>query len=45
MSADPDNQYFSDGVAEEILNALAKIDDLKIAGRSFADGRSACADA
>jgi len=34
MSADPDNEYFSDGVAEEILNALAKIDDLKVAGRT-----------
>jgi len=34
MSADPDNEYFSDGVAEEILNALAKIEDLKVAGRT-----------
>jgi TolB-like protein len=34
MSADKDNEYFSDGVAEEILNALAKIDDLKVAGRT-----------
>ncbi len=34
MSADPDNEYFSDGVAEEILNALAKVDDLKVAGRT-----------
>ena len=34
MSADRDNEYFSDGVAEEILNALAKIDDLKVAGRT-----------
>jgi TolB-like protein len=34
MSADADNEYFSDGVAEEILNALAKIDDLKVAGRT-----------
>jgi TolB-like protein len=34
MSADPDNEYFSDGVAEEILNALAKIDGLKVAGRT-----------
>jgi hypothetical protein len=31
MSADPDNEYFSDGVAEEILNALAKVDELKVA--------------
>jgi TolB-like protein/Tfp pilus assembly protein PilF len=34
MSADPDTEYFSDGVAEEILNALAKVDDLKVAGRT-----------
>ncbi len=34
MSADQDNEYFSDGVAEEILNALAKVDDLKVAGRT-----------
>jgi TolB-like protein/Flp pilus assembly protein TadD len=34
MSADKDNEYFSDGVSEEILNALAKIDDLKVAGRT-----------
>ena len=34
MSADKENEYFSDGVAEEILNALAKIDDLKVAGRT-----------
>ena len=24
MSADKDNEYFSDGIAEEILNALAR---------------------
>lgn len=34
MSPDKDNEYFSDGVAEEILNALARIDDLKVAGRT-----------
>ncbi len=34
MSSDKDNEYFSDGVAEEILNALAKVDDLKVAGRT-----------
>src|SRR5689334_18068864 len=31
MSADADNEYFCDGLAEELLNALAKIDDLKVA--------------
>jgi TolB-like protein len=34
MSADKDNEYFSDGIAEEILNALAKVEDLKVAGRT-----------
>src|SRR5215831_1071274 len=34
MSADPDNEYFCDGLAEELLNALAKIDDLKVAART-----------
>ncbi|MEE4173189.1 MAG: tetratricopeptide repeat protein [Xanthomonadales bacterium] len=36
MSADPDNEYFSDGVAEEVLNALARIPDLKVAARTSA---------
>ena len=34
MSADKDNEYFSDGVAEEILNSLANVKDLKVAGRT-----------
>ncbi|MBL0028107.1 MAG: hypothetical protein IPO95_03120 [Rhodanobacteraceae bacterium] len=34
MSADKENEYFSDGVAEEILNALAQVRDLKVAGRT-----------
>jgi serine/threonine-protein kinase len=33
-SADAENEYFCDGLAEEILNALAKIDDLKVAART-----------
>ncbi len=48
MSADADNEYFSDGVAEEILNALAKIDDLKVAGRTssfYFKGRNETLDA
>ena len=36
ISADPDNEYFCDGLAEELLNALAKIDGLKVAARSSA---------
>jgi len=33
-SADKNNEYFSDGVAEEILNSLAKVKGLKVAGRT-----------
>ncbi|HEX8280021.1 MAG TPA: tetratricopeptide repeat protein, partial [Chthoniobacterales bacterium] len=34
LSPERDQQYFSDGIAEEILNALAHVKDLKVAGRS-----------
>jgi TolB-like protein/Tfp pilus assembly protein PilF len=34
MSDDADNEYFSDGISEEILNSLAKVKDLKVAGRT-----------
>ena len=34
MSGDPDNEYFSDGLSEEILNLLAKIPNLKVIGRT-----------
>jgi len=34
MSADPENEYFCDGLAEELLNALAKIENLKVAART-----------
>src|SRR5215510_3017775 len=34
MSADPENEYFCDGLAEELLNALSKIEDLKGAART-----------
>ncbi len=34
MSADAENEYFCDGMAEELLNALAKIEDLKVAART-----------
>lgn len=36
MSADAENEYFCDGLAEELLNALSKIDDLKVAARTSA---------
>ena len=34
MSNDPEQEYFSDGMAEEILNSLAHLKDLKVAGRT-----------
>src|SRR5271167_1054007 len=34
MSADKENEYFSDGLAEEILNLLAKIPGLKVIART-----------
>ena len=36
MSAAGDQQYFSDGIAEEILNALVRVDGLKVASRTSA---------
>nr|MBA3351950.1 hypothetical protein [Blastocatellia bacterium] len=36
VSPDPDNEYFCDGLAEELLNALSKIDKLKVAARTSA---------
>lgn len=34
ISADPENEFFADGITEEILNALATIPDLRVAGRT-----------
>ena len=34
MSDDAGNEYFSEGISEEILNSLAKVKDLKVAGRT-----------
>ncbi len=36
MSADPENEFFSDGLSEELLNVLAKSPDLKVTGRTSA---------
>src|SRR6202040_4319301 len=33
-SGDPNNEYFSDGLSEELIAVLAKIPDLKVIGRS-----------
>ena len=34
MSGDPDNEYFSDGLSEELINALAGVPELKVAART-----------
>ena len=42
MSGDSNNEYFSDGITEELLNALAHLPDLRVPGRTssfaFKDG-------
>ncbi|HET8624424.1 MAG TPA: protein kinase, partial [Gemmatimonadales bacterium] len=34
LSADPDNEYLSDGITEELINALAKVPGLRVAART-----------
>jgi serine/threonine protein kinase len=34
MSADPENEFFSEGVAEEIINALLHVEGLRVAART-----------
>ncbi len=34
MSSDKDNEYFADGISEEILNVLARVPQLKVAART-----------
>src|SRR5437773_1036163 len=34
MSNDPENEFFSDGIAEEIINALSKVKALRVASRT-----------
>jgi serine/threonine protein kinase/tetratricopeptide (TPR) repeat protein len=36
LSPDPENEYFSDGVTDELTNALAKITDLRVTSRTSA---------
>ncbi|MFT5141231.1 MAG: TolB-like protein, partial [Rhodothermales bacterium] len=36
MSADADNEYFSDGISEELLNVLVKVSSLRVASRTSA---------
>jgi TolB-like protein/tetratricopeptide (TPR) repeat protein len=34
LSSDPENEYFSDGMSEEIINALSRINGLKVTART-----------
>jgi serine/threonine protein kinase/Tfp pilus assembly protein PilF len=34
MSPDPENEYFSDGISEDIINALSQVEGLRIAART-----------
>jgi adenylate cyclase len=34
MSADPENEYFSDGITEELLNALVRVEGLQVTSRT-----------
>jgi TolB-like protein/Tfp pilus assembly protein PilF len=36
LGGEPDNEYFSDGLAEEILNALGQVEALRVSARSSA---------
>jgi eukaryotic-like serine/threonine-protein kinase len=36
MSPDPENEYFADGIAEELLNALARVEGLRVIPRTSA---------
>ena len=36
MSADPNQEYFSDGITEDLLNLLAKIQELRVISRTSA---------
>ncbi len=36
MSSDPEQEYFSDGISEELLNLLSKIPELRVISRSSA---------
>ena len=34
MSADPENEFFSDGISEELINALTRIEGLQVTART-----------
>ena len=34
MSSDPDNEYFADGITEEIINALTRVEGVRVTART-----------
>lgn len=36
LSSEPDDEYFCDGLAEELINALSRVEDLKVVARTSA---------
>lgn len=36
LSSDPDDEYFADGIADEVINALGRLPDLRVAARTSA---------
>jgi serine/threonine protein kinase/tetratricopeptide (TPR) repeat protein len=48
LSADPENEFFADGITEEIINALSQLPELRVAARTssfaFKDKRGDLAD-
>jgi TolB-like protein len=36
LSGDPENEYFSDGITEELLNSLTKVEGLQVTSRTSA---------
>src|SRR5262249_8729473 len=36
MNTDPESQYFSDGLSDELINALARLPGLRVAARTSA---------
>jgi len=34
ISGDPENEYFCEGLSEELLNVLSQINDLRVAART-----------
>jgi TolB-like protein/Flp pilus assembly protein TadD len=36
LSSDPENEYFSDGLSEDLINALTKVNGLRVASRTSA---------